>query len=156
MTRIGSSFHRSLLSLVALAMGATLFIGFEARAANSTLVVPVSGTVSDDVGSMFLSGQATIESTLIQDEFGGAPSVILSIHVTNVTGRGVSGSGEAVLIRTLAASDTVEVPLLYGTPGAQASGKVRSATATLTLIFDAKTGAALSATGAFASPLAVH
>jgi hypothetical protein len=151
MKNIGSSFNRSFLSLLALAMGATLLIGGEARAASS-MVVPMAGTVTDAAGSVALSGQATIESTLVKDEFGGQPSVILSIHFSNVTGPGIRGSGEAVLIRPLASSDKVEVELSLST--ASGAATAHTAMATFALSLDLVSGAILRATGGIAAPAA--
>jgi hypothetical protein len=73
-----------------------------------------------------------------------SPSVILSIHMTNLTGQGIRASGEAVIIRPLAATDTVEVVLSVGS---DTSSETRTATATFALSMDPATGAVLSATG---------
>jgi hypothetical protein len=146
MKNIGSSFNRSVRLVLALVTGAALLIGGEVRAGPaSSIVVPVSGTVTDAAGSVALSGQAAIESTLVQDETGGAPSVILSIHMTNLTGQGIQASGEAVIIRPLAATDTVEVVLSVGS---DIASEARTATATFALSLDLATGAVLTATGA--------
>jgi hypothetical protein len=150
MMNIRSS-YRSFLSLLALTMGATLLIGGEARAATTSMVVPIAGTVTDATGSVSLSGQATIESTLVRDEFGGAPSVILSIHFSNVTGAGIRGSGEAVLIRPLASSDKVEVELSLSTASGAASA--HTAMARFALSFDPVSGALVRGTGGIASAL---
>jgi hypothetical protein len=147
------SFHRSLLSLSVAAMGAMLLAGGEARAAAVT--VPVSGTVTTaNGGTLTLQGTATVDTKLVLDEFGGAPSVLVSVHVNNVSGRGpaaaLQGSGEAVLVRPLVASDTVQVSVALDAPGNSPGAASKTATATLALNLDPVTGAVLGGSGAFA------
>jgi hypothetical protein len=148
------SFRRSLLSFCALAASATLFTTSEARAA--AVVVPVSGTVTDAAGAMTLKGTATVDTTLVKDEFGGAPTVLVSVRLNNVIGHGATaasvlqGSGEAVLVRPLGSSDTVEVSVALDSPGNSPGTATRTATATIALSLDPVTGAALAATGSFA------
>src|SRR4051812_42265161 len=134
MNRIGSLLKRS---LVALAMGAVLLVGGAARAAPaSSIVIPIRGTAS----AAGLIGEATIETTLVKDELGGAPSVLVAIRMSNLTGPGIRASGEAVLVRPLVSSDTVELVLAV-------EGKNTSAvTARFALSLDTTTGAALRAT----------
>jgi hypothetical protein len=144
------SSHRSFLTLAAFVAGCALFLGGEARAATSSIVVPVSGIA----GGAAFSGTATIDTTLVQDEFGGAPSVIVSVHLDNVVARGavgpaLSGSGEAVLIRPLAAADSVDVSAALNAPGNSAGTATKTATAHLALTFDPVTGAALAGTAVF-------
>ena len=127
--------RRSLTSFFALAMAAALLVAGAARAAaTSSIVVPISGTA----GTTAVTGQATIETTLVQDELGGAQSVLVSIHVNDLMGAGIGASGEAVLVRPLASSDTVEMNLAF-------AGSDATATATFTLTLDPATGAAVSA-----------
>src|SRR5690349_7753041 len=137
MKLIGSSLRRTFASLSALAMGAALLVAGAAHAApTSSIIVPIHGAP----GLAMLSGNATIETTLVQDELGGAPSVLVSIKVSNLIGApGVRASGEAVLVRPLASSDTVEVELAV-------TGSDAPAFATFALRLDPATGAALSAT----------
>jgi hypothetical protein len=150
MPKLGSSFLRPLFVL---AFGCALSIGGEARAAAAgTLVVSIAGRVTDAAGSVWLSGQATIETTLLQDEFGGDPSIIYSIRLTDVTGGGFQASGEAVLIRPFASSDTVELPLTFAAQGSDGANS-RTASATFTVKLHPKTGAPLNASAAFASPV---
>jgi len=145
------SSHRSFLTLAALAAGCAFFLGGEARAATSSIVVPVSGTA----GGAAFSGTATVETTLVQDEFGGAPSVIVSVHLNNIVAPGTAlrpallGSGEAVLIRPLAASDSVDVSAALDVPGNAPGTATQTATAHLALSLDPVTGAALGATAVF-------
>ncbi|MFL5433274.1 MAG: hypothetical protein ACJ784_02070 [Myxococcales bacterium] len=148
------SSHRSFLTLAALAAGCALFLGGEAHAATNSIVVPVSGTA----GGAAFSGTATVETTLVLDEFGGAPSVIVSVHLNNVVARGatgplLSGSGEAVLIRPLAASDSVDVSAALDAPGNAPGTATRTATAHLALRLDPVTGAALGVTAVFGAAL---
>jgi len=136
MKLIGSSLRRA--SFFALAMGATFLTAGAAHAATvSSIVVPISGTA----GAIALSGQATIETSLVSNDLGGAPTVLVSIHVNNLTGAGITASGEDVLVRPLAASDTVEVVLAV-------EGSDATATATFALHLDTATGAAMSAEAA--------
>src|SRR4051812_15289216 len=143
MTKIGSSFLRSLF---ALAVGCALSIGGEARAAAAgTLVVSIAGPVTDAAGSVWLSGQATIETTLVVDEFGeDLPSIIYSIHLIDVSGQGFQATGEAVLIRPLVAADTLELPLTFSAIGSDGSAS-RTALATISVKLHPKTGAPLNA-----------
>jgi hypothetical protein len=140
----------SLLSLAALAAGAVLFTGGEARAA--AITVPVTGKL----GAITISGTATVDTQLVLDEFGGPPAVIVSVHVGSVTaknpGQSVSltGSGEAVLIRGLDAADTVNVSVALDKPGTVSGTATKTATAQLALRLDPVTGAALGGTGTFA------
>jgi hypothetical protein len=151
MNKIRSSF----LSLFALAMG-TVLIGGAAYAA--PIVVPIAGTVTDAAGTVALKGNASIETRLVPDEFGGPPSVVVSIHVLNMTGHGFApgsvfqASGETVLVRPLAASDTVQLGMSLFAPGSDASRSTGMATATFALSLDPATGAPLAAAGTFAPP----
>jgi len=137
MNRIGLSLKRSYVSLVALAMGAALLVGGAALTApDSSIVIPITGIA----GGAAMSGKATIETTLVKDELGGAPSVLVSIRIINLTGVGTHASGEAVLVRPLASSDKVEIVL------AVEGRDTSSATVTFALSLDTTTGAALGAT----------
>ena len=137
MKLIGSSLRRSLVSFFALAMGCALLVGGAAHAAaTSSIVVPIHG----NAGTTMLAGTATVETTLVRDELGGAPSVLVSIKVNNLVGAGIRASGEAVLVRPLGSSDTVEMQLAV-------VGSDAPAIATFALTFNPATGAALSATG---------
>ena len=140
----------SLLSLAALAAGAVLFTGGEARAA--AITVPVTGKL----GANTVSGTATVDTRLVLDEFGGPPAIVVFVQVNNVTvanpGKTISlvGSGEGILIRPLVAANNVTVSVALDKPGTLSGTATTTATAKLALSIDPVTGAALGGTGTFA------
>lgn len=145
--------------------------------ATSSLVVPITGTVADAPesiapteqaretqgnipltaqaraapGSITLTGQVRITSVLATDpDFGGPPSILLTITLLNVTGvRPPAGAkylarGEDKVIRPLQHSDLVEINFPIFPAGSQGSvsgpALPHSALASFQLTFDVKNG----------------
>jgi hypothetical protein len=147
-----SSSRVVLIALVA--MGTTLWAGREARgdtaAGNPVLVVPLKGSFQGPAGSVSLSGEARIGTNVtLPPEFGDPPSVVVSVHLMNVTGtdsagRKYEGSGDSDSVRPLVASDTIEVLFSVYPAGSDASSsEARPATAKFKLRLDEKHHGAL-------------
>ena len=113
----------------------------------SNLVVPVAGTVQGGAEIVTLSGQARIMSTMVTDpDFGGPPSVVLSINLLNVfgvgqvTGAKYAATGEQRVLRLLRPSDRVDVTFPVSPIGARGIELIRPALLSFTLDFDAGNG----------------
>jgi len=125
-----------------------------AAAADSATLVPVSGTVSGAPESVAFAGNAQVRSRLAKDPDFNAPSLIVTIDLSGVsgtgsmTGRKYAISGPHIVQRRLAASHTVDVSF----PFADASGPPRSGLASFVLGFDTSSGAVTAASGALATP----
>jgi len=139
--------------IAALAMGATLWVGREARgdAGNPVLTVPFSGKVKGATESVSFSGEARLKTSVAKDtDFGDPASVTIYINLKGVTATGSSGkkyevSGEQQIVRPLQESDTVELVFMYYPAGSE--GSTETASATFRLRLDPKNGALLRADG---------
>ena len=125
----------------------------------SSLTIPIAGTVDGVTESVSLSGSAEIVSTLVLDpDFATLPREIISIKLVNVSGVGLLtgasyvAEGEDVMMRLLAAEDLLEItfPFHPDTPGGE--DLARSALASITLNFDVLTGALTDGTAGFSTP----
>jgi hypothetical protein len=145
--------------IAAIAMGTTLWVGREARGAtaagNPVLAVPIAGKVQD--GSVSLSGEARVGTSVTHDSFGDPASVVISVDLSGIRGTDPSGkkyqaSGEEHLVRPLQESDVVEVTFVYYPAGTDASSsEARSATVSFRLRLDLAHGALLKADAAVGS-----
>ena len=152
-------FTPAVLTLVAGMVGTLLWGSTHALAADSpnapalgataisNLVVPIAGTVGGAPENIALTGRARIMSTLVTDpDFGGPPSVILSIDLLNVIGVGQStgvrylATGQDVVIRLLRPSDFVEITFPVFPVGPGGTAVARPVIATFVLTFDAANG----------------
>jgi hypothetical protein len=154
-------FTRVILALLA---GIVASVVWESASAQITrgigkLVVPIAGAVQAGEETIALSGQARVIGTLVSDpDFGGPPSVLLSIHLLNVSGVGQStgtryiATGEQRLIRLLRRSDLVEFTFPVIPVGAGGTALVSPALASFALDFDAGNERLRRATAKFATP----
>jgi hypothetical protein len=128
-----------------------------AAAVQTSVTIPISGTVNGAPESVLLSGSLLIVSTVVTDPTLAAPKERLAIKVVKVSGVGLmSGAayvatGEDRLLRQMVLSDRLDIMFpFYRTSDGPSSG--RSAMASITLRFDLATGSLASATATFSSP----
>jgi hypothetical protein len=110
----------------------------------STIVIPIAGTVGGPPESVSISGNVQIKSTLVLDpDFNRPAAVLLSIDfLPNVTGRGLStgtsyvAPAEQELVRPLADALVIQMtfPFFPDTPGGFLSA--RSGLVAFTLSYD--------------------
>jgi len=127
----------------------------------TTILIPISGTVTGQPENVGFSGQAQVSSDLVQDasRFQAPPAVFLTIDLSNVSGTGLStgakyvaGDKESPVIRKLVSSDTVEVTFPVYRSTATGMSATRWGVASFVLNFDLSTGALTSGTGSIATP----
>src|SRR5262245_7270560 len=125
----------------------------------STLaLVPVTGVVTGGAESVSFSGKAKVSANVVTDpDFGGTPTVVLSIDLSGLSGVGaatgkkyVTADGETVN-RRLAAADTVQYTFPFYVSGASAMS-TRVGSASFNLSFDVNTLRLTGATGSIGSP----
>ena len=125
---------------------------------STSAVVPVAGVVTGGPESVLFKGPAKLSASVVTDpDFGGTPTVVLSIDLSNVSGVGastgakyVTSDGEIVQ-RVLTAVDTVQYTFPFyqsGTsPLAPSLGQ-----ASFNLGFDVNTLKLIGAAGTIGSP----
>jgi len=125
---------------------------------STSALVPVSGVVTGGAESVSFSGQAKVSANVVTDpDFGGTPTVILSIDLSGLSGVGASTSkkyitadGE-ILNRRLTAVDTVQYTFPFYLSGASAMS-ARVGSASFNLSFDVNTLKLTGVTGSVGSP----
>lgn len=158
-------FTRVVLALLAAVVASLVWEGASAQITRGigNLIVPIAGTVQADPETIALAGQARVIATLVTDpDFGGPASVLLSIHLLNVSGVGQSsgtryiGTGEQRLIRLFRRSDLVEFTFPVIPVGARGTALVSPALASFALDFDAGNERLRRATAKLATPELPH
>jgi len=124
----------------------------------NTSLVAVTGTVSGAPESVSFSGDAKVGTRLAPDPDFGAPSLVVSIDLTGVSGVGSSTRtkyvimGPEIVQKRLAPSYTVEITFPFYKSGTDGTTGARSGAASFTLDVNPGTGTVTSATGSIASP----
>jgi len=125
---------------------------------STSALVPVAGVVTGGAESVSFSGKAKVSADVVTDpDFGGTPTVVLSIDLSGLSGVGaatrkkyVTADGE-VINRRLAAGDIVQYNFPFYESGASAlSASV--GTVSFNLSFDVNTLKLTGATGSIGSP----
>jgi hypothetical protein len=128
-----------------------------AAALETSLTIPISGTVNGGAESVALSGSLRIVSTVVSDTTLASPKERLVITLVGVSGVGlISGAqyvatGEDRLLRQLSPSDHVDVMFPFYRIG-KGPRAARSAAASVTLTFDVRARSLTGATATFGSP----
>ena len=125
---------------------------------STSAVVPVSGVVTGGPESVLFKGPAKLSASVVTDpDFGGTPTVVLSIDLSNVSGVGastgakyVTSDGEIVQ-RVLTAVDTVQYTFPFYQSGASPTS-ARVGLVSFSLGFDVNTLKLTSASGRIGSP----
>jgi hypothetical protein len=120
--------------------------------------VALKGSVIGTPENVNFSGQAQVKANVVTDpDFGGQPTVVLTIDMSNVTGVGASTgkkyavSGLGTLNRRLNATDLVQVTFpFYASGGSPVSSRVGSAS--FSLSYNVSTLKLTGASGQIASP----
>jgi hypothetical protein len=121
-------------------------------------LVPVVGVVSGGAESVSFSGKAKVKAEVVTDpDFGGIPTVVLSIDLSGLSGVGaatkkkyVTADGE-IVNRRLTAIDTVQYTFPFYESGASATS-VRVGLVSFNLSFDVNTLKLTGASGSIGSP----
>src|SRR5262249_8033835 len=127
--------------------------------ANSSIAIPISGTVDGSPESVSVSGVAHVTSSLVKRDrrFNHAPRVILDFDLRNVSGTGLStgeryvGRSRDEVIRQLVTSDVVEITFPLR-PKGRGLTAARAGLASFTLSFNPDTGALTGGTGTVGTP----
>ena len=142
------------LSLLVVVAGGA--IGSTATAATSSVIVAVTGRVKGPAEPVAFTGRAQITSTLLIDEFGGPPSVHLTLDLRGVTGVGAATkkkyliSGPQIMIRPLATTDVIDFTFPFVPSGALSP--VGIGNATFGLAFDVSTASVNRANATITDP----
>lgn len=125
---------------------------------STSALVPVSGVVTGGAESVSFSGKAKVSANVVTDpDFGGTPTVVLSIDLSGLSGVGaatskkyVTADGETVN-RRLTAVDTVQYTFPFYQSGAGALS-AREGSVSFSLSFDVNTLKLTGVTGRVGSP----
>jgi hypothetical protein len=125
---------------------------------STSALVPVTGVVTGGAESVSFSGKAKLNADVVTDpDFGGAPTIVLSIDLSGLNGVGaatrkkyVTADGE-VVNRRLAAGDIVQYTFPFYESGAGAMS-ARVGMVQFNLSFDVNTLKLTSASGSVGSP----
>jgi hypothetical protein len=125
---------------------------------STSALVPVTGVVTGGAESVSFSGKVKVSANVVTDpDFGGTPTVVLSIDLSGLSGVGastrkkyVTADGE-VVNRRLAAADTVQYNFPFYESGASALS-ARVGSASFNLSFDVNTLKLTNVTGSVGSP----
>jgi len=125
---------------------------------STSALVPVTGVVTGGAESVSFSGQAKVSANVVTDpDFGGTPTVVLSIDLSGLSGVGastnkkyVTADGE-VINRRLSAADTLQYTFPFYQSGASAMS-ARVGSASFNLSFDVNTLRLTGVTGRIGSP----
>jgi len=138
--------------------GTSAQVATQAPTVQSTLSIPVVGTVTEAGGTtIFVGGYVTVKSTMVTDVLGTPPIVVLTFDFSNVYGVSggpvlknsqvyVTGGHQATKIRPLRASDVIPITSPYFT-GAAGLLSANSWLVTTTLNFNVSTGVLTSGSG---------
>ena len=120
----------------------------------NTSLVRMSGLVTDPGETVSFSGDAKVNTRLAPDPDFGAPSLLMSIDLSGISGVGRwSGaryviSGPEIVQKRLAPSYAVEITF----PFARSGGAARTGIASFALSVNTATGAVTSASGSITTP----
>jgi hypothetical protein len=121
-------------------------------------LVPVAGVVTGGAESVVFSGHAKLSANVVTDpDFGGIPTVVLTIDLSGLKGVGASTgasyvtSDEAIVQRRLAVADTVEYSFPFNRSGTSALAPSLGL-ASFNLSFNVTTLKLTAATGSVGSP----
>ncbi len=123
----------------------------------NTSLVKVRGTVSGSPESVSFFGDAKVSTRLAPDPDFGSPSLVVSIDLTGVSGRGSSSDaryvigGPEIVQKRLAPSYTVDITFPFYRSGTNGTSGARTGLASFTLDVNTATGAVTSATGSIGS-----
>ena len=124
----------------------------------NTALVPVSGVVSGSPESVTFSGTAKVATRLAPDPDFGAPSLVISIDLTGLSGVGSSTprtkyviGGPEILQQRLAPTHSVDITFPFYPSGTMGTTGARSGTASFTFSVDGTTGEVSGAAGSIAS-----
>lgn len=123
----------------------------------NTSLVSVRGIVSGSPESVSFSGTVKVGTRLAPDPDFGAPSLVVSIDLSGVSGVGSSTqakyviAGPEIVQRRLAPSYTVDITFPFYRSGTDGTRGARSGAASFSLNVNTATGAVTSATGSIAS-----
>jgi len=125
---------------------------------STAALVSVMGTVSGGAESVSFSGQAKVSANVVTDpDFGGTPTIVLSIDLSGLSGIGaasrskyVTAAGD-IVNRRLTAGDTVEYTFPFYQSGASPTS-ARVGLVSFNLGFDVNTLKLTSASGRIGSP----
>ena len=125
---------------------------------STSALVPVTGVVTGGAESVSFSGKAKVSANVVTDpDFGGTPTVVLSIDLSGLAGVGastmkkyVTADGE-IVNRRLTAADTVQYNFPFYESGASALS-ARVGSASFNLSFDVNTLKLTGVTGSIGSP----
>src|SRR5262245_21101761 len=119
-------------------------------------LVPVVGVVTGGPESVTFSGRAKVKADVVTDpDFGGIPTVVLTIDLSALKGVGASTgaiyatSDQAIVQRQLAAADTVQYSFPFYRSGTSAQSL---GFASFNLSFDVNTLKLTGASGSIGSP----
>ena len=125
---------------------------------STSALVPVSGVVTGGAESVSFSGKVKVNADVVTDpDFGGTPTVVLSIDLSGLSGVGASTRNKYVtadgetLNRRLTAVDTVQYTFPFYESGAGATS-AREGSVSFNLSFDVNTLKLTGATGSVGSP----
>jgi len=124
---------------------------------STAALVAVQGTVTGGAESVSFSGKAKVNADVVTDpDFGGIPTVVLSIDLSGLKGVGASTgatyatSDQAIVQRRLAAADTVQYNFPFNRSGTSAMAPSLGL-ASFNLSFNVNTLKLVSATGSIGS-----
>jgi len=125
---------------------------------STSALVTVKGAVVGAPENVNFSGQAQVKANVVTDpDFGGQPTVVLTIDMSSVTGVGASTgkkylvSGQETLNRRLNAADLVQVTFPFYPSGASPTSS-RIGSASFSLGYNVSTMSLTGASGQIASP----
>lgn len=144
---------------VAFAGGAAWWAAEPAQAVGvwNTSIVKIRGTVTDPGESVSFSGDAKVGTRLAPDPDFGAPSLVMSIDLTGISGWGASSEaryvieGPEIVQKRLAPSYTVDITFPFYRSTSTGS-TARTGIASFALNVNTATGAVTSATGSITTP----
>lgn len=125
---------------------------------SSTSGVTIKGVVSGQPESVSFSGQAQVNSRLVQDPDFGRPVLLLTINLGSVTGVGSNTRAkyvtavQEVVQRHVASSHRVEVTFPFMKSGSTDLTSARTGVASFALDIDVNTGAVTGAAGSVGGP----
>ena len=125
---------------------------------STSAVVPVSGVVTGGAESVSFSGKAKVSADVVTDpDFGGTPTIVLTIDLSGLSGVGASTRNKYVtadgetLNRRLTAVDTVQYTFPFFASGAGVMS-AREGSVSFNLSFDVNTLKLTGVTGSVGSP----
>lgn len=126
----------------------------------SSMTVPLSGKATTKTEPVNINGTARVRTTVVPDlDWRATPVVILTVEFLSMTATGTTSGGRYTVeqtiqkLRTLAATDTVEVTFPIVRMGSGAAGLTTPmiGSATFKLTFNTSTGVLSAASGTVAT-----